>query len=107
MDDHVGARDRELDGLLDGVRGRVALADGRARRDADDDVGEVPPRRAPHAQAAQGHARAERPMARRAASSSSTGAWSMSTSTFRRIRRPAATRTSTATKSAAIASPSG
>ena len=43
----------------------------------------------------------------RAASSASAGARSMSTSMLRRMRRPAAPRTSTATKSAATASPFG
>ncbi len=40
------------------VGGRVSLADGRARRDADDDVGEVAAGGAPHAQAAERHAAA-------------------------------------------------
>ena len=41
MDDDVDPRQRVVQGLLDAIRGRVALADRRARRDADDDVGEV------------------------------------------------------------------
>ena len=74
MDDDVGARHRALDRLLDRVGGRVALADRRARRDADDDVREVTPRRAAHPQPAERHARAERLDGARAASTSSTGA---------------------------------
>ena len=38
----------------------MALADGRGRRDADHDVGELPPGRLPHPQPAQLDARAER-----------------------------------------------
>ena len=60
VDDDVGARDGPLDRLLDGVGGGMALADRRARRHADDDVGEVPPGRAAHAQAVEGHAGPER-----------------------------------------------
>ena len=53
VDDDVCLGQRVLHGLLDGVRRRVALADDGVRLDADDDVGEVAPRRLPHAQAAE------------------------------------------------------
>ena len=45
------------DGVLDGVRRRVSLRDGRPGRDADHDVGEVPPGRLAHAQAGAGRRR--------------------------------------------------
>ena len=50
VDDDVAARQRALHRLLDRVRRRVALPDGRARRHADHDVRELPRRRLPHPQ---------------------------------------------------------
>ena len=53
VDDDVALRQRLVDGGLDGVRRRVTLPDGGARRNADHDVGELAPRRLPHPQAPQ------------------------------------------------------
>ena len=53
MDDDVASRQRLLDGSLDGVGGRVALADGRGGRDADHDVGELAAPSLPHPEPAQ------------------------------------------------------
>ena len=41
VNDDVDPRERSVQGLLDAIRGSVALADRRAGRDADDDIGEV------------------------------------------------------------------
>ncbi len=59
MDDDVALRQRAVHGRLDRIRGRVALPHSGVRRDADDDVREVPPARLAHPQAAELHARLE------------------------------------------------
>ena len=48
VDDDVAVGQRGVQRRFDGVGGRVALADGCARRNADDDVGEMSPRRLTH-----------------------------------------------------------
>ena len=107
MDDHVALGKRALDRVLDRVGDRVPLADGGARRDRDHDVGEVAPGRVAHPQPPHVHGGSIRAIASRAASAASAGARSMSTSTFRRISRTAATSTRQATNSAASESPFG
>ena len=57
--DDVRVRQRALDRGLDGVRGGVALADGRARGDADHDVGELAAARLAHAEPAHLDRRAQ------------------------------------------------
>ena len=77
---------RALDRLLDRVGGGVALLDRRPRRDADDDVGEMAPGGAAHAEPPELDRRLER-LDRRGAPPppAPAGARSMSTSTFWRI----------------------
>ena len=53
VDDDVGARKRPLDGRLDRVRRRVALADTCRGGNADHDVGELPASRLPHPETPQ------------------------------------------------------
>ena len=48
VDDHVRARHRPFDGVLDRVGDRMPLLDRRSGRDADDHVGEVPAGSPPH-----------------------------------------------------------
>ena len=60
VDDDVRFRQRRLHRALDRVGRRVALADGGAVVDADDDVREHAPRRLPHAQPPQLHRRLAR-----------------------------------------------
>ena len=43
MHDHVTARKRSLDNLLDAIGDRVALTDGGSRGDSDDNVDERAP----------------------------------------------------------------
>ena len=74
VDDDVSAGHGALDRILDGVGRGVPLANGGPRWDADDDVGEMPSRRPAHAQAEEVTAGASSSIARRAASTSSTGA---------------------------------
>ena len=80
-----------------GRRPRPARRRSRRRRSAG--------RRLAHPQPPQLDGRIERAIAAARPRSASAGARSMSTSTFLRISRPAATRTSTATKSAAAGRP--
>ena len=64
MDDHVALGQRVVHRRLDRIRGRVALADRGAGRDADDDVRELPAAGLAHPQAAKLHRgleRADRP----------------------------------------------
>ena len=51
VDDDVAAREGALHRLLDAVCDGMPLPDGRSRGDADDDVGEGPPRRLAEPQA--------------------------------------------------------
>ena len=77
VDDDVRPGHGALDRLLDRVGSRMALADRRARRDADDHVGEMATRRPAHAQAPGVTAGSSVSIARWAASTASAGAWSM------------------------------
>ena len=99
----TGARD----GVLDRIRRGMPLPDRGARGHADDDVRELPVAGLPHPKPAQLDAGSSRSIAARATASASSGTRSMSTSTLPRISLIAARITSTETKSAAIASPTG
>ena len=109
VDDDVGVGQRSRERVLDPVGGGMALPDGGARSDPDDDVGEVLAARLAHPEPPELDRRVERGDRRpRRVLGVDAGVRSMSTSTFRRrSRAAAATITSAATKSAAIASPSG
>jgi len=85
----------------------MALADGRTGVDADDDVREVTAACLTHPQTPQLDGRIEPAIAAAAASCAAAGLRSIRTSTLRRIKRAAASSTSAATKSAAIASARG
>ena len=61
VDDDVALRQRLVDRRLDRVRRGVALADCGSRRDADDDVRELPAPGLPHPQTPQLHKRLEPP----------------------------------------------
>ena len=102
------SRQRRLHRLLDRVRGGVALPDRAPGRHADDDVREMAAGRLAHPQSPQVDGRLDAgdrgPRGRLRAPA---GARSMSTSTFGRISRAAATSTSAATKSAATESACG
>jgi hypothetical protein len=107
VDDDVALRQRLVKGGLDGVSRGVALADRGARRDADDDIGELAssqPGACANRRNSTGGSSAA--IAREAISCASEGTRSIRTSMFRRISLAAAARTSTATKSAAAESAS-
>ena len=107
-----GRRRRSREGaraaLLHPVGRGVALPDGGARSDADDDVGEMRAAGLADPKATELDRRVEgRDRVRAQIRARRSGDRSMSTLTFRWTSRIAATTTSTETKSAAMASPSG
>ena len=107
VDDDVRLGKRAPNRILDGVGGGVSLGDSRAGRDADDDVDEVPSGRLPQTQPMERTSGTCTRIARRAVSTASAGARSMSTSMLRPMRRRPRSRRGTATKSAATESPCG